>query len=63
MEKSISFVGTSNHQVDTYDIAHEKFYELEIDFPGRICAPFLHSKKKILIYRSFLIILFCYFLA
>lgn len=49
MEKSISFSGTSNHQVDTYDTARERFCKLEIDFPGRICAAFLHSHKQILI--------------
>lgn len=53
MEKSISFVGTSNHQVDTYDIARERFCKLETDFPGRIRAAFLHSHKPILIYTFF----------
>lgn len=61
MEKNISFVGTSNHQVDTYDTARERFCKLEIDFPGRICAAFLHSYKQILIYSIFLIFLICLF--
>ena len=45
MEKSTFIAGTSDPQVDTFDIAHESFCKLQIDLPERICAAFLHSCK------------------